>query len=307
MDKKIKVQTEESQRLDVYLSQFLGISRAKIQKLIKSEFVLVNEEIGKTKTLINNGDEIKVMYDTDVKKEPVKAPPMPDVIYEDNDVLVINKPSGLKVHPAHEEDSDPTLTHVLSIKYPEIKTVGDEPELRPGLVHRLDKYASGVLVVAKTQDAYDHLKNQFKNRAVKKIYSVLVYGCPSKEHDLIKLRLDRSKKGNIVAHPENSEKGRDAMSEYDIVEKFATTTLLKVQIHTGRTHQIRAHMFSIGHPVVGDMVYRQKQMKNINPIELHRLFLHASELTISLPSREQKTFVAELPKELSDTLASLSK
>ena len=222
-------------------------------------------------------------------------------------MLVLNNPSGLKVHPSSEHDPDPVLTQALVVSYPAMGAIGDDPTIRPGLVHRLDKEASGVLITAKTAQAYAFLKAQFKERAAKKIYTVLVYGTPSKPHGELQFRLERSKdKGTMIAHPAGSDRGREAQTEYDVIRSFSTTSLLRVQIHTGRTHQIRAHFLAIDHPVVGDTLYRKRHMKHIREIPLGRLFLHASELTITLPSGETRTFTAPLPDQLEDVLQSLT-
>ncbi|MDA1038315.1 MAG: RluA family pseudouridine synthase [bacterium] len=307
MSQKIKVQNEEKERIDQFLSRFLDISRSKIQKLIKAKQVLVKGVIATAHTPVNDGDEVELLADPDPEIPNAPTPPLPEILYEDDDVVVINKAAGLKVHRSNETDKDGNLTQALLERWPQMATVGDDPDVRPGLVHRIDKTASGALIVAKTQEAFEFLKEQFQARNVRKIYTVLVYGSVSKDHEFIKFRLERNQKsGMIVAHPEESERGRDAISEFDVVERFATTTLLKVQIHTGRTHQIRVHFYSIGHPVVGDNLYKKTKRK-INPIKIDSLFLHATELTITLPNGEEKTFIAPLPENLQTILGKLSK
>jgi 23S rRNA pseudouridine1911/1915/1917 synthase len=307
MKKKIKIQIDVAQRLDTYLSGLFGMSRAKVQKIINAGEITVNKLPAKNNLRIKTGDAVMINEKSTSKTRVNKTVDMPQIIYEDDEVLVIDKPAGMKVHRVGENDKDITLAQVISKKYPQTKKVGDDPTLRPGIVHRLDKYASGVLIIAKTQKAFEMLKGQFKNRSVKKIYTVLVYGSMPKDHGTIQLRLERSKEGKIVAHPENADRGRDAVTEYDVVGRFATATLLHVQIHTGRTHQIRAHMFAIGHPVVGDEVYTQKKMKRIRKIEISRLFLHASELTIQMPDGKTQTFKVPLPKQLDELLNALHK
>ncbi|MBI2484687.1 RluA family pseudouridine synthase [Candidatus Uhrbacteria bacterium] len=230
------------------------------------------------------------------------------ILYEDADIVVVNKPAGLLVHRIHEDDTMPNVADLLAEKFPSLRTVGDRPDLRPGIVHRLDKEASGILVVAKTQAAFTHLKEQFKTRTVEKFYNVLVYGKVSKDVGDIHFRLSRSKKtGRMAALPKDASLGREAHTEYEVMARYATATLLRIQIHTGRTHQIRSHMLALGHPVVGDKLYRRGHMRHIRPIETDHLFLHAEELSIDLPSGLRKTFHAELPKELEAILQSLHK
>lgn len=305
--KTFRVETQTPERLDQYLSRlFDSVSRSHLAKMIKREEILVNGNFATPKLLVENGMEITILTDPEALPEEGVAPPLPEILYEDADVLVLNKPAGLNVHRANAGDMKPTLVQSLLLAHPEVATVGDDPDTRPGIVHRLDKDASGVMVIAKNQEAFLHLKEQFKTRAVKKIYTVLVYGNVSHDHDTVHLRIDRSKrKGTMIAHPETSDFGREAMTEYDVLQRYATTTLLRVRIHTGRTHQIRVHFFSMDHPVVGDKLYKKRTMRHINPIPLPRLFLHASEMTITLPSGEEKTFVAPLPDELESILASL--
>ncbi len=306
MIKKINVETSSPERLDVYLSRvFDSVSRSKLQKLIKEGKITVEGKIVPVKFRVEQGMEIEIGIDLDAKQAPIAPPPLPEILYEDADVLVLNKPAGLKVHASNDHDREPNLAQTLLQTRPEVAMVGDNPELRPGLVHRLDKDASGILMVAKTGAAFEHLKAQFKERRVKKFYTVLVYGTLPKDHDVIEFEMKRGSEGRMAAHPKGSEKGRDAKTEYDVLERFATTTLVRAQIYTGRTHQIRVHFFAAQHPVVGDPLYTRK-MKHIHPISLDRLFLHATELTIALPSGEEKTFTAPLPRELETVLQSLS-
>ncbi|HBL40007.1 TPA: RluA family pseudouridine synthase [Candidatus Uhrbacteria bacterium] len=306
MIKKINVEVSSPERLDLYMSRvFDSVSRSKWQKLIKEGKITVDGKMVPVKFHVEQGMTIEIGVDLDAKQEPITPPPLPEILYEDADVLVLNKPAGLKVHASNNNDRGPNLVHALLAARPEVASIGDKPDLRPGLVHRLDKDASGVLVVAKTQAAFEHLKAQFKERRVKKIYTVLIYGSLPKDHDLIEFEIQRGGEGRMAAHPKGSGKGREAKTEYDVLQRFATTTLARVQIHTGRTHQIRAHFFATQHPVVGDTLYTRK-MKNIHPIPLNRLFLHAAELMITLPSGEEKTFTASLPEELETVLESLS-
>lgn len=298
--------TQVGERLDVFLSEVLELPRGKTQKLIKSSSVRVGDEVGKPGYKVKEGDLIEVRNEIAIESSIEKTGPGFNVLHEDDDVLVIDKPAGLLVHRANAEDTSWTLVDALLKRNPEIAGVGDAPEERPGIVHRLDKTASGVMVVAKNQAAFDHLKRQFVDRLAKKEYTALVYGQMEQAAGEINFRIGRSKRsGKMVALPEESKEGREAITLYDVIQEYSTTSLLKVQIKTGRTHQIRAHMQAIDHPIVGDPLYKKKQMKNINPIELDRIFLHAAKLTIELPCGETKTFEAPLPDELQEVLTNL--
>lgn len=299
--------TDAGTRLDVYLSEALQSSRGKVQRLIKEGTVMVNGDLAKPGLKLSTDDKIEVPELQNYKPMKIGVPEL-DILFEDDDVLVIDKPAGLLVHRVTEDDSSITLVDGLLAHHPEIVTVGDEPEERPGIVHRLDKTASGVMIIAKTQEAFEHLKEQFKSRQAKKEYTALVYGKVEDDAGEINFRIGRSKRsGKMVAKPVESEEGKEAITLFEVVDKFAKATLLKVEIKTGRTHQIRAHMQAYDHPVVGDPLYKKKQMTNIRPIALDRLFLHAAKLTIELPSGETKTFEAPLPSELTDLLNKLKK
>ncbi len=184
-----------------------------------------------------------------------------------------------------------------------MKKAGAE-ENRSGIVHRLDKEASGALIAAKTPKAFTFLKAQFKERLTEKHYTVFVMGKVRDELGTINFPIARSTTRARMAARPTSQEGKEAITHYKVIGRYSVGTLLDVHIETGRTHQIRAHMFAIGHPVGGDTLYKRKDIKDIN---LPRLFLHAHSLTISLPNGERKTFEAPLPKVLEDSLASLKK
>lgn len=291
-------------RLDIFASAKLHLSRSFTQQLIKEGKILLNSTIVKPHTKISVDQKISVSeWQTNNKK--VNKLPKLDICYEDKDILVVNKQAGILVHPAKDQEKGSTLADALVHYLPSLKKVGDSP-VRPGLVHRLDKMASGLLLVAKTPEAFLFLKKSFQERKVQKEYFVLVYGSLTKETDSIRFKLARSKKsGKIVARPEQHEQGKEAITQYDVLKHYKTTTFLRVKIETGRTHQIRVHFRAIDHPVVGDSLYKKQNMKNIRPLKLERLFLHATQLSLSLPQGEQKTFVSPLPQELSSILQTL--
>ncbi|RLC38619.1 RluA family pseudouridine synthase [Candidatus Falkowbacteria bacterium] len=228
-------------------------------------------------------------------------------IFKNNEFIVINKPAGLLTHGAPHID-EKTLAEALLEDYPKLINIGEDRG-RPGIMHRLDKLASGLLVIARTQDSFDNLKAQFKKRTIKKYYKALVYGKIEKDADEISFPIKRSAQGyKMAALPEtvNGKKnitGRQAITEFEIIKKFINYTFLDVKIITGRTHQIRVHMCAYGHPVVGDDLYSTKKTRIKNKkLNLGRLFLHAYSLEfIDLKGKRQK-FEVELPEELTNFL-----
>ena len=230
----------------------------------------------------------------------------PDIIYEDKNQLVINKPAGLLVHKSpHTKLGTFCLTDWLVKKYPKIKKVGDEPVFRPGIVHRLDKETSGILIVAKTQDAFEFLKKQFKERNVKKEYLALVCGNLKKDEGVIDLPIGKSRKDFRRFMAGNRARGvlREAITEYRVLKRFKGHTLVEVYPKTGRTHQIRVHMKAIGHPIVCDTIYAHRGAEC--PFGLTRHFLHAKSLELALFESGKIKIEADLPDDLSRALAKL--
>lgn len=230
----------------------------------------------------------------------------PRIIHETTDYIVLDKPTGWLTHPTMAHEPKTVVSWILE-RYPEIATVGEQTDLRPGIVHRLDKDTSGVLVVARTQAMYDHLKRQFQERLTNKEYSALVYGQPSEDHGIIDLPIARSTDGTMsgTRDPDDKRATREAKTEWWIEKLFSGVTLLRVKIYTGRTHQIRAHLKAIGHPLVGDPLYRAKLRwkKNVPPPP--RLCLHARELSFTDLAGARQTFTSELPFELTEYLTKL--
>ena len=304
MPTHIVTKEESGKRLDILLTDFIESSRSQIQKLIKDGEITVNNKSKKSHVIIEKGDVI--FYPEVEKSLPKKkgGTPILNILYEDDDLLVINKPPGLIVHQATEYDKDTNVVDALLEQYPKLIEVGDDPT-RPGIVHRLDKDVSGVMVISKTQEAFENLKTQFATRTVEKEYLALVYGVINKDYDTINLKIARSKtRGRMVARPDSQE-GKEAVTEYEVVERYKTATYLRVKIHTGRTHQIRVHFQAIDHPLVGDKLYKKRVMKNIRPIKLDRIFLHAHKLTITLLNGKRKNFEVPLPDELTSLLQKL--
>ena len=245
-----------------------------------------------------------------------------EIIAETTDYLVINKPAGLAVHGGGNLQ-EPTLVNWLLSHYPKIKDVGDDPA-RPGLVHRLDKDVSGLMVIAKNNKSFENLKNQFKDRTINKEYLALVYGKVSAEEGVIDFPIKRSQAGHkMAALPLNAEKllsrrspqerdqgniagwfkARDALTEYQVLQRFVNYTFLRVKIKTGRTHQIRVHFFALSHPLVGDNLYCTSKTKLKNKkLNLGRVFLVANHLTFLDLNGEAQDFQINLPPELKAVL-----
>ncbi len=295
---------EEGVRLDIFLTSHTETSRSYVQKQIKAGDALVNKQPSQSNYKIQLEDEI---YLPAFKPQAVikKDIPVLDVISETDDYMVINKPAGLIVHKVNENDSDPTVVDALLLMRPEVADVGEDP-IRPGIVHRLDKDVSGLMIIAKTEEMFQELKKQFQERTVEKTYIALCYGTLPKTNDRITMKIARSRsRGRMVARPVSQE-GKDAITEYTVMQSFATTTLVEVKILTGRTHQIRVHFRAIDHPLVGDKLYKKKKMKNIRAFELDRIFLHAQNLSVLDLENKRVNFHLPLPLELQDFIQQLT-
>jgi len=249
----------------------------------------------------------------------------PTIIFENDDYLVLNKPAGLISHGG-TGITEETLIDWLKKKYPKLENVGDDP-LRPGLVHRLDKEACGLMVVAKNQKSFEDLKKQFQARKVTKKYIALAHGKISKDEDVITFPIRRSRDGfKMAALPNASEtiseknkignrdrgilkaqgQSKEAITDFQVIKRFVNYTLLEVKIKTGRTHQIRVHFFAYGHPLLGDPLYYTKKTKVRNQkAGLDRLFLVSKELGFKDLNGEKQLYTIELPTELDNFLAKL--
>jgi len=230
------------------------------------------------------------------------------IIYEDNNIIVIDKPADLTVHPTKPEQ-DNTLFNELLAYYPEIKNVGDpstssgQVNLRPGIVHRLDKDTSGLMIIAKNNSAFTYFKKQFSERKIIKKYLALVHGQVKDEKGIITKSISFSKKDHRKRSALLDEKSKKAWTEYKVIKRFKDYTLLEVSIKTGRTHQIRIHLASIGYPVAGDKQYKFKRQSC--PENLNRQFLHASYLKFKLPDGKIMGFKSDLPENLKIVLQNL--
>ncbi len=285
-------------RLDQFLARELPkFSRSRLQQLIRNEFVTLNSAAARPRDLVRTGDRIEVNEPPPEKidNQP-EAIPL-DVLYEDEALIVINKPAGLVVHPGagHREH---TLVNALLHHFPKLSGIGGKE--RPGIVHRLDKETSGCLVVAKTDEAHRGLSTQFAERTVEKTYLALVAGKLRKSSGTIEEKIGR--------HPVDrqrmsttSKRGRAAKTEYRVISASDEMSLLECKLHSGRTHQIRVHLHHLGHPVLGDKVYGGKYEKNFG-----RQMLHAWKLGFQHPGTlEWKNFEAPLPTDFENAVKSL--
>lgn len=307
-------------RLDHFLTEELpDTTRSQIAKLLKRGAGTVNGKPATVHHFLKTGDFVVFdpEYHPELKRKPVhtqsftrttpKAGTIPtvEIVEETKQWLVVNKPAGLLVHPVTgSEGTEPTLVDFLVAHDPAIAKIGEDPE-RPGIMHRLDKEASGLMVVAKTQNAYDDLKKQFAEHTTDKRYVALVYGEMEKEEGDIKFRIARSKtKQRMAARPEHEPVGKAAWTHFKVIEAFKNASLLEVTILSGRTHQIRAHLLAMNHPIMGDPLYsRRSEDRNI---KAPRLMLQNVHLGFIDPeTKEKKEFDLPPAAEFADVIKTL--
>jgi len=271
-----------------------------IQKLIEEESILVNQKPVKTSYQLQLQDEIFVSI-PEVKEVGIKAEDIPiEIIYEDSDIIVVNKPKGMVVHPANG-NPDGTLVNAIMAKCKDgLSGIGGE--LRPGIVHRLDKDTSGLLIIAKNDLAHIKMSEQIKEREVKKIYIALVKGIVQENEATINMPIGRSDKDRKKMAVRKD--GKEAITHFQVKKRYLHHTLLEVKIDTGRTHQIRVHLSEIGHPVIGDMVYS----KGKNEFGVEGQMLHAKKLEFIHPTTSKKlSLEAKLPEYFEEVLQKLDK
>ena len=291
----------QAERLDRYLVNCLPeLSRSRIQALIKDGFVTVDNRVPKkTGYMLEGKTTIQVTIPAPEPSELVPEDIPLDIVFENNDLLVVNKPAGMVVHPAAGHASG-TLVHAALAHAPEMEGVGGIR--RPGVVHRLDKNTSGLILLAKNDRTHRWLQDQFRNRKVSKTYLALVDGRPPTPSGRIEAPIGRDTKQRKKMAIVQPQKGRQAISEYTTKEEFAKHTLLEVQLITGRTHQIRLHLAFLGCPVAGDTTYGKRH----SSIPLERQFLHAKSLQVFIPGEEEpRLFSTSLPSELETVLKNL--
>ena len=298
-------ESDAATRLDAYLAAHIdGWSRARLQRLIEAGDVLVNSKLVKASYKVAAQDEIEVEL-TPAPESNFTPENIPlDIVFEDDHIIVINKPAGLVVHPAAGVHSG-TLANALAYHFQQLSHAGS---IRPGIVHRLDKDTSGLLVAAKTESAHESLGDQFRAREVFKSYVALVYGVVKQQSGSVEQPIARDPRNRtrmaIVAG------GRGALSLFKVRLSYNAFTLLDVELKTGRTHQIRVHLAWLKHPVVGDEVYGSGRENNVQDVQLrarirklNRHFLHAEQLGFRHPQTgKQLKFTAPLPAELQEFL-----
>lgn len=284
-------------RIDKTLASELGLSRAKVQKMIQSGLVFVEDEIVKPSFVVNPGDIIEYEELPEVEISLTPANLEIDIVYQDEHLAVINKASGMVVHPApgHYEN---TLVHGLLYHLKDLS--GINGEFRPGIVHRIDKDTSGLLVVAKNDHAHHHLQDQLSNKSMNREYLVLVHGVVDTNEGRIDAPIGRHPQHRLQMDVVAS--GKPSVTWFSVVERYPAHTLLRCKLETGRTHQIRVHLKYIGYPVVGDPLYGRKK-DNTD----YGQYLHAASLTLVHPVSEKVlTFTTELPKEFTEKIKEIN-
>ena len=291
----------DNMRLDAYISKInSNISRTMVQKLIQEGNVFVNGKEKKISYKVQVGDIIEINIpkpqETTIKPENIPI----EIVYEDTDIIVVNKPKGMVVHPANGNPDGTLVNAVMAICKNSLSGIGGE--IRPGIVHRLDKDTSGLLIVAKNDKAHINMSNQIKNREVKKIYIALVRGLVCEDEATINMPIGRSTKDRKKMAIRKD--GKKAVTHFKVLKRYSKYTLLEIKIDTGRTHQIRVHMSEIGHPVVGDMVYSNGK----NEFGVEGQMLHAKSLDFKHPVTGEKMHLeAELPQYFKDVVEKLEK
>lgn len=292
---RIALQTGE--RLDRYLAEELEVSRNSILKALEAEQIFVNEQIEKPSYRVREGDRIRgALLEREILLEPEEI--SLDILYEDDQVLVINKPSGLVVHPS---DATPngTLVNALLNYGTTLSTLNTQQ--RPGIVHRLDKDTTGALVIAKDNSTHWNLAEQFSNRQVKKLYLALVHGRPKESEGLIETLIGRNPKDRKTMAVVKRG-GKPAITKYEVLGTTGEYSLIRLDLLTGRTHQIRVHLRYLGCPILGDPIYGRKREK----IQIPHLLLHAQILEFNHPKTgERVSFQAELDAGFTQVLERL--
>ncbi|HOW92336.1 MAG TPA: RluA family pseudouridine synthase [Anaerolineaceae bacterium] len=302
-EKVFTVQTGQETRLDKFLVRSLPeLSRTRLQSLIKDGAVSVDSlPVIKNGFVLEAGQQVSIRI-PDAEPVELQAESIPlNVVFENDDLVIINKPAGMVVHPAPGHSSG-TLVHAALGSFDDLQGIGGE--IRPGIVHRLDKNTSGLIIIAKNDQSLRWLQDQFRLRKVEKIYLALVDGKPPTPTGRIEAAIARDPAHRKQMAVVSEGRGRSAVTEYKTLAQFPEHTLIEAHPFTGRTHQIRLHMAFLNCPIVGDVVYGHKK----NSVEIERHFLHAARISIILPGEKvSRTFTAELPQELKAVLDDLSK
>ena len=295
-----------AERLDTFLASHCELTRSHIQKLIRQEMITVNGKCEKPRYRVKEHDRIELAV-PDAAQDVLIPEDIPlDIVWEDNFIVVINKPPHMVVYPAAAHRSG-TLMNALASRCDELCEIG--APLRPGVVHRLDKDTSGLIVIAKDKSAYYDLVDQFRERTIEKQYLALVYGNPGETRGEIIKAIGRSS-ADRKKMSTRTRRGKEAITRFTVLQKFDQAVLVQVSILTGRTHQIRVHFASIGHPVLGDKTYGRKTSLRIGQrtVTFPRQMLHASRLKLIHPiDRNVLEFEAPLPDDMEGVIEKLGK
>lgn len=295
----IKVEKlEAGKRIDTYIPSKSEYSRAMIQKMMDNGNILVNGKKVKVSYKVQADDEITIKEQA-AKEISLEAQDIPiEVLYEDNDIIVVNKPKGMVVHPANGNPDGTLVNAIMSICKDSLSGIGGE--IRPGIVHRLDKDTSGALIVAKNDKAHIKMSEQIKNHDVEKTYIALVKGFVKENEATIDMPIGRSLKDRKKMAVR--KEGKNAVTHFKVIERFPNYTLLEVKIETGRTHQIRVHLSEIGYPIVGDEVYSNGK----NEWNIHGQCLHAKSLKFKHPITEKEMCIeAPIPEYFQNIIKEL--
>ena len=275
MKKEIIVKNDEPKRIDAYISENTEYSRTAVQRLIEEEKITVNGKKEKASYKVQNGDKIEIEEEP-AKEIELKAQDIPvEILYEDDDIIVVNKPKGMVVHPANGNPDGTLVNAVMAICKDSLSGIGGE--IRPGIVHRLDKNTSGAIIIAKNDKAHINLSEQLKNHEIKKTYIALVRGVVKENNATINMPIGRSKKDRKKMDVDKN--GKEAITHFKVLKRYKDCTLLEINIETGRTHQIRVHLSHIGYPIIGDEVYSNGK----NKWNIEGQCLHAKSLDFKHP------------------------
>lgn len=291
----LKVKDNENNRIDKYVAENSDLTRSAVQRIIENGNILVNGKETKVAYKVQNGDVIEVIPE-EIQESSLEAEDIPlDIVYEDKDILVVNKQKGLVVHPGNGNPNGTLVNAVLNHCKDELSGIGGEA--RPGIVHRIDKDTSGLLIVAKNDKAHLNISEQIKKHEVKKTYRALVRGIIKENNGTIDMPIARHKTDRTKMAVDKN--GKNAVTHFKVLERFKDFTYIEVNIETGRTHQIRVHMSKIGFPIVGDSVYSNGK----NPFGVEGQMLHSYKLEFVHPTTGKKMeLTAEIPEYFKNVL-----
>ena len=293
------LEEDEGDRLDVYLSKELGdMSRSYIQKIIKDKKVIVNDKIEKAKYLVKEDDKIKIEIPAPKLLEVIPQDIPIEIVYEDDDILIVNKPQGMVVHPAPGNYDNTLVNAILYHCKDNLSSINGV--IRPGIVHRIDKDTSGILMIAKNNNSHNSLAEQLKDHSITREYEFICHGVVKEDKITVDKPIGRNPKDRLKMSVVNN--GKRAVTHFEVVKRFENFTHMRARLETGRTHQIRVHSLSINHPLLGDNVYGPKTSK----FKLKGQTLHAKKLGFIHPTtNEYIEFNSDLPDYFNEIIDKL--